>query len=82
MSHIMRKTTFAYAKTKAQICFAVPMKLISAFDFATGIVQFLYFNNPKFPPLAIFCACTGRFVPDLIKNHIDGFLVLGFSDRV
>ena len=32
-----------------QISFAVTVKLISAFVFATRIVQFLYFLNPKFP---------------------------------
>ena len=36
-------------KQKAQISFAVTVKLISAFVFATWIVQFLYFPNPKFP---------------------------------
>ena len=39
---------FAYAKTKVQISFAVTAKLISAFVFATRIVQFLFFLNPKF----------------------------------
>ena len=39
---------FAYAKTKAQISFAVTAKLISAFVFATWIVQSLYFLNLKF----------------------------------
>ena len=39
---------FAYAKTKAQISFAVTVKLISAFVFATRLVQSLYFLNPKF----------------------------------
>ena len=34
-----------YAKTKAQLSFTVAAKLISAFDFATCVVQFL---NPKF----------------------------------
>ena len=43
------KTNTAYAKTKAQISFAVTAKLISAFVFATWIVRFLYFLNPKFP---------------------------------
>ena len=38
------KKIFAYAKTKALIT----AKLICAFVFATGIVQFLYFLNPKF----------------------------------
>ena len=36
-------------KTKTQISFAVTAKLISAFVFATWIVQCLYFLNPKFP---------------------------------
>ena len=39
---------FAYAKTKTQISFVVTAKLISAFVFATLIVQALYFLNPKF----------------------------------
>ena len=39
---------FAYAKTKTQISFAVTAKLISAFVFATRIIQFLYYLNPKF----------------------------------
>ena len=39
---------FAYAKTKTQISFAVTAKLISAFVFATRIVQSLYFLNTKF----------------------------------
>ena len=43
----MRKPDFAYAKTKSQISFAVTAKLISAFVFATRIVQFLFFLNPK-----------------------------------
>ena len=39
---------FAYAKTKTQISFAVTAKLISAFVFATRIVQSLFYLNPKF----------------------------------
>ena len=39
---------FAYAKTKTQISFAVTAKLISAFVFATRIVQCLSFLNTKF----------------------------------
>ena len=45
----MRKPAFCiYAKTKTQISFAVTAKLISAFVFATRIVQSLYFLNPEF----------------------------------
>ena len=36
-----------YAKTETQISFAVTAKLISAFVFATRIVHFLIFLNPK-----------------------------------
>ena len=43
------KTGFAYSKIKAQISFAVPAKIISAFVFTTRIVLFLYFLNSKFP---------------------------------
>ena len=39
---------FAYAKTKTQISSAVTAKLISAFVFATRIVQSLSFQNTKF----------------------------------
>ena len=44
----MRKPVFAYAKTKTQISFAVTSKLISAFVYATRIVQSLFFLNTKF----------------------------------
>ena len=49
LSRCVRKPAFAYAKTKTQISFAVNEKLISAFVFATPIVQSLYFLNPTFP---------------------------------
>ena len=47
-SHREKTGFFAYAKTKAQISFAVTAKLISAFVFATWIAQFLFFLYPKF----------------------------------
>ena len=48
MSRIMRKPDFCICETKAQISFAVTAKLISAFVFATRIVQTLYYLNLKF----------------------------------
>ena len=39
---------FAYAKTKAQVSCAVTAQLISAFVFASKILQFLFFLNLKF----------------------------------
>ena len=51
----------AYAKTKTQISFAVTAKLISVFVFATRIVQFLFFLNPKFQASSSFL-CLYRLV--------------------
>ena len=49
MSPVKRKPAFCICKkTKTQISFAVTAKLISAFVFATRIVQPLYFLNTKF----------------------------------
>ena len=48
-------------KTKAQISFAVTAKLISAFVFATRIVQFLFYLNPKFQASSSFL-CLYRLV--------------------
>ena len=48
-SLVVRKPAFCiHVKTKTQISFAVTAKLISAFVFATPIVQSLFFLNPKF----------------------------------
>ena len=52
-------------KTKAQISFAVTVKL--CFRYADSTI--FYFLNPKFQAV-IFCACTARFVSDLFRNHI------------
>ena len=52
----MIKPTFCIWKTKVQISLAGTAKLISVFVFATGIVLFLYFLNPKFPvPSCLLC---------------------------
>ena len=48
------KTTICIGKTKAPISFAVTAKLISAFVFATRIVQFLLHLNPKFQASSMF----------------------------
>ena len=70
----MRKPVLAYAKTKTQISFAVTAKLISAFVFATRIVQALYsLLLRNFKPLDIFCGCTAGFVSDLVENPEDRF---------
>ena len=69
MSLVMRKPVLAYAKTKAQISFAITGKLNSAFVFATRIVQSLYFLNPKFQA----SSCTAWLVLDLVENPEDRF---------
>ena len=52
--HREKNRIFAYAKTKAQISFAVTAKLISASVFATRIVYFLFYLNPKFQASSSF----------------------------
>ena len=78
MSHIMRNRIFAYAKSKAQISFAVTAKLFRAFVFAAGIVLFLFFLNPKFQASS-FCGCADQFVLDLVGKPEDRFLALRFK---
>ena len=62
---------FAYAKTKLQSSCAITVQLISTFVFATYMVQFLAFLNPKF--LAIFCGWTARSVSDMVGNPKNRF---------
>ena len=61
---------FAYAKTKAQISFAVTAKLISAFVSATWIIQFLYFLNLQFPATSyLLCLYSLVCVRPVRKPH-------------
>ena len=71
MSRVMRKQDFAYAKTKTQISLAVNANLISAFVFATQIVQSLTFLTRNFKPRT----CTAGFVSDQVGNQNVGFLM-------
>ena len=66
MGRRMKNKQFAYAKTKPQISFAVTVKLISAIVFATQIVQFVFFLNPKFQEASLLLCCTDQFVSDLV----------------
>ena len=60
----------AYAKSKTQISFAVTAKLISAFVFATRIVQFLFYLNPKFQASSSFlCLYRPVCVGPVRKPH-------------
>ena len=68
----MRKPAFCICENKAagQSC-AVTMQMISAFVYATKMVQSLYFLNWKIETLTIFCGCTARFVSDHLGNLED-----------
>ena len=61
----------AYAKTKTQISFMVTAKLISAFVFATRIVQSLYFLNPKggvpYVPTLQFSSSFAWLIPSMYQ---------------
>ena len=48
MSRVVRKPAFCICENKDADQFAVTVKLISAFVFATRIEQSLFFLNPKF----------------------------------
>ena len=48
MSRVVRKPAFCICENKDADQLAVTAKLISAFVFATWIVQFLFYLNPKF----------------------------------
>ena len=61
---------FTYVKKKGLISFAVTTKLISTFVFATQIVQFLYFLNPKFPASShLLCLYSSICVGPVRKPH-------------
>ena len=70
MSRVMRKPDFCLCKNKGadQLCSNSATQRISAFVFASRIVQLPYFLNPKFPALSYFCNCTGWFVSGLLGN--------------
>ena len=70
----MGKPIICIGENKVQISFAVTAKLISAFVFATQIVQSLSSYIQNFKLLACFCDCTAQFVTDLEGTQIDGFL--------
>ena len=70
MSRLVENQQSVYAKTKAQISFAVTAKLISAFVFATRIVQFLFYLNPKFQASSSFlCFYRSVCVGPVRKPH-------------
>ena len=71
MSRPMGKLTICIGKKKkAQISFTLTAKLISAFVFATWIVQFLFYLNPKFQASSSFrCLYSPVCVGPVRKPH-------------
>ena len=59
-----------------QISFTVTTKLISAFVFATGIVQSLFFLQPKFPVSCHLLWLHSPVWADLDRNHNISFLMM------
>ena len=85
--YICENQHFTYAKTKTQISFAVTAKLISAFVFATRIVQSLYFINPKFQAsshllklYSMVCVGPGR-KPERLFSH-DAAHMISSADKL
>ena len=82
----MRKPVFCICDTKRQISFAVTAKLISAFVFATWIVQSLYFLNTKFQAssnllrlYSLICVGPGRIPEDRFSHKEAQTVAKGFS---
>ena len=71
----MRKPAFCICENKDadQLCGnrIADQRLV----FVTQIMQSLFFLNPKFKPLAIFCCCTAWFVSDQVIQNV-GFLMM------
>ena len=83
-----KKRLFAYAKTKMQISFAVTVKLISAFVFATQIVQSLYYLNPKFQAsshlmwlYSVVCAGPGRKPPRPVFSERGSYMQVTVAEE-
>ena len=71
----MRKPVFCICENKAQISCAITAQLISAFVFATCIVQSLYFLSLKFQVSRYLLWLDSLVVSDLV-----GYLEDRFSD--
>ena len=71
----MRKSTVFICKNKGADQLRSNCKADQCLCFRYRIVQFRYFLNPNFQPLAIFYACSARFVLGLFRNKIVGFLM-------
>ena len=67
-SLVMRKPAFCICENKD-----TDQLLISAFVFATRIVQSLYYLGPKFLASSHFRGCTARVVSDLVENPEDRY---------
>ena len=66
----MGKTTIYICETKGADQLAVTAKLISAFVFATRIVQSLVFLNPKFQASSLLlCQCQNTMASTVDKMH-------------
>ena len=80
----MRKLDFAYAKTMMQISCAVTAQLISAFVFATWLVQSLYLLNPKFQASSLFLFLYSPLVgnPKGLFSHNAAHMVILGCTRV
>ena len=81
MGRPMGKPTICIGKTKTQ----VTAKLISAFVFATRIVQFLFYLNPKFQGSSTFLClyrsvCVGSVgKPHCWLSHETAHIIMGFT---
>ena len=70
MSHVMRKPAFYTYENKGADLLCSNCEADHTFVFATRIVQFLHFLNPKFPVSSHFqCLYTSVCVGPIRKPH-------------
>ena len=70
LSRIMRKTTFFMCENKGADQLGSNCKADHTFVFATHILQFLYFLNPKFPASShLLCLYSSVCVEPVQKPH-------------
>ena len=69
------KTGFLHMQKQRRRSASHTVKLISAFVFATLIVQSLYFLHPKCQASVAFCGRTARLMSDLVRSPKTSFVV-------
>ena len=75
LNHVMRKPTFCICDDKGADQLCSICEADHHLFFATQMVQFLYFLNPKFPAFGRLWYLYSSVCVGPVQNHIAGFLM-------